>query len=291
MKKKILNLNSSVDERKDDAKLRPATLSEYIGQEKLKGQLKIYVDAARKRKDQLDHCLFYGPPGLGKTTLAYIIANELKVNIKTASGPTFEKPADIASVLSNLEEGDVLFIDEIHRINSAVEEVLYSEEVLSNRIAAMASDIDKDYNKSIPLVIGILNGVAPFMVSLINKITIPMNMDFIKVKSYSGVSSTGTVSIIGYIPDVKNRDVILCDDILDTGRTIFELKEKFLSLGAKSVKVAVLLNKIGTRVMDIEADYKGFDVPNKFVVGFGLDYNELYRNLPYIGVLKEEIYK
>jgi len=176
-------------------------------------------------------------------------------------------------------------------MNKDIEEVLYSEEVLSNRIAAMASDIDKDYNKSIPLVIGILNGVAPFMVSLINKITIPMNMDFIKVKSYSGVSSTGTVSIIGYIPDVKDRDVILCDDILDTGRTIFELKEKFLSLGAKSVKIAVLLNKIGTRVMDIEADYKGFDVPNKFVVGFGLDYNELYRNLPYIGVLKEEIYK
>lgn len=126
MKKKILNLNSTAEERKDDAKLRPANLSEYVGQEKLKSQLRIYIDAAKKRKGQLDHCLFYGPPGLGKTTLAYIIANELNVNIKTASGPTFEKPADIASVLSNLEEGDVLFIDEIHRINSAVEELLYS---------------------------------------------------------------------------------------------------------------------------------------------------------------------
>ena len=126
MKKKILNVNSTADDRKDDVKLRPKFLSEYVGQEKLKNQLQIYIDAAKKRNDQLDHCLFYGPPGLGKTTLAYIIANEMNVNIKTTSGPTFEKPADIASILSNLEEGDVLFIDEIHRINSAVEEVLYS---------------------------------------------------------------------------------------------------------------------------------------------------------------------
>ena len=126
MKKKILNVNSSNDDKKDDAMLRPHNLDEYIGQEKLKEQLRIYISAAKRRKDTLDHCLFYGPPGLGKTTLAYIIANEMNVNIKTASGPTFEKPADIASILSNLEEGDVLFIDEIHRINSAVEEVLYS---------------------------------------------------------------------------------------------------------------------------------------------------------------------
>lgn len=126
MKKKILNLNISDEEKKDDIKLRPLTLSEYIGQEKLKNNLSVYIEATKKRKGTLDHCLFYGPPGLGKTTLAYIIANELKTNIKTASGPTFEKPGDIASVLSNLTENDVLFIDEIHRMDSSVEEVLYS---------------------------------------------------------------------------------------------------------------------------------------------------------------------
>lgn len=126
MKKKILNLTPTISEIKEDAKLRPSNLNEYIGQEKLKNTLSIYIEACKKRKDQLDHALFYGPPGLGKTTLAFIIANELKVNIKTASGPSFEKPADIASILSNLEEGDVLFIDEIHRINNSVEEILYS---------------------------------------------------------------------------------------------------------------------------------------------------------------------
>ena len=176
-------------------------------------------------------------------------------------------------------------------MNKDIEEILYSEDQLHLTTGNMAKLIDNDYKDTLPLLVGILNGVVPFMVSLVNQITIPMNMDFIKVKSYSGVHSTGNVQIIGYVPDVKGRDVIICDDILDTGRTLIELKNQFLSLGAKSVKVAVLLNKVGTRVVDMEAEYKGYDVPNKFVVGFGLDYNELYRNLPYIGVLKEEIYK
>ena len=124
--KKIINdLNPTIEEKKDDLSLRPKLLNEYIGQDKLKEKLSIYIKASKIRKEQLDHTLFYGPPGLGKTTLANIIANELEVKIKTTSGPAIEKPADLAQILSNLEEGDVLFIDEIHRLSRQVEEILY----------------------------------------------------------------------------------------------------------------------------------------------------------------------
>ena len=108
-----------------EGNLRPQTLDEYIGQEKTKNTLKIYIEAAKQRHDSLDHVLFYGPPGLGKTTLAGIIANEMDVNIKITSGPAIEKPGEMAAILNNLQEGDVLFVDEIHRLNRQVEEVLY----------------------------------------------------------------------------------------------------------------------------------------------------------------------
>lgn len=111
---------------KIEGSLRPHYLDDYIGQERAKENLSIYIEAAKKRNDALDHVLFYGPPGLGKTTLAYIIANEMGVNIRTTSGPAIEKPGDIASILNGLNEGDVLFIDEIHRLNRQVEEYLYS---------------------------------------------------------------------------------------------------------------------------------------------------------------------
>ena len=108
-----------------EVSLRPQCLDEYIGQTKVKENLKVFISAARGRSEALDHVLFYGPPGLGKTTLAHIIANEMGVNIKSTSGPVIEKPGDLAAVLTNLEPGDVLFIDEIHRLSPVVEEILY----------------------------------------------------------------------------------------------------------------------------------------------------------------------
>ena len=124
-KKRIITTAVTEEDKKDEVSLRPLTLSDYIGQEKIKKNLSVYIEAARQRNESLDHLLFYGPPGLGKTTIAGIIANEMGVNIKVTSGPAIEKPGELAAILSGLSEGDVLFIDEIHRLNRQVEEILY----------------------------------------------------------------------------------------------------------------------------------------------------------------------
>jgi len=126
VERRTINTDISGEDIKIEKSLRPVYLSEYIGQERLKGNLQISIDAAKRRGESLDHILFYGPPGLGKTTLAGIIANEMNVKMKSTSGPAIEKPGEIAAILNGLSEGDVLFIDEIHRLNRQVEEVLYS---------------------------------------------------------------------------------------------------------------------------------------------------------------------
>jgi len=122
---RTIETNLTEEDIKIEGSLRPQILEDYIGQDKVKDNLKVYIEAAKGRNDSLDHVLFYGPPGLGKTTLACIIANEMGVHIKTTSGPAIEKPGEMAAILNNLTEGDVLFIDEIHRLNRQVEEVLY----------------------------------------------------------------------------------------------------------------------------------------------------------------------
>ena len=125
MERRLIQTEESREDLVYEPKIRPNMLSDYIGQEKLKEMLSIYIEAAKKRKQSLDHCLFYGPPGLGKTTISNIIANELGVNCKITSGPAIEKPGEMAAILNSLSEGDVLFVDEIHRLNRQVEEVLY----------------------------------------------------------------------------------------------------------------------------------------------------------------------
>lgn len=125
MAKRMIETTLQEEDVKIEGSLRPQFLCDYIGQDKVKDTLKIYIDAAKSRGDSLDHVLFYGPPGLGKTTLANIIANEMGVHCKVTSGPAIEKPGEMAAILNNLQEGDILFVDEIHRLNRQVEEVLY----------------------------------------------------------------------------------------------------------------------------------------------------------------------
>ena len=175
-------------------------------------------------------------------------------------------------------------INDIKKISVSVEQI--------NEICKrLGAQISKDYEGKTPVFIGLLKGCNPFMVDLLKEVTTHCMIDYLDVSSYNGTSSTGVVLIHqDFRTDVTGKDVIIIDDILDSGRTLQEVKKLIFKRGAKSIKLCVLLDKPEGRVVDIEADYVGGLVPNEFVVGYGLDYNEKYRNLPFIGVLKEEIY-
>lgn len=176
-------------------------------------------------------------------------------------------------------------------MNNDIKKTIISEEEIKVICERLGAQISKDFEGKDPLFVGLLRGCNPFMADLLRFVTIPCTLDYMKASSYEGTTSTGKLTVLNYIPHVNNRHVIIIDDILDSGRTISTIKSLLEEKGALSVSVCVLLDKPEGRVIDIEADYFGALVPNEFVVGYGLDYNDYYRNLPYIGVLKEEIYQ
>ena len=173
-----------------------------------------------------------------------------------------------------------------------VEKVLISEEEIVKRCKELGAQISKDYAGKNPMIIGLLKGSVPFMAELIKNIDIDCTIDFMAVSSYSGLESMGDVKIVKDLDtSIKDVNVLVVEDIVDTGKTLEKVKQLLYSKGANAVKVVSLLDKPDRRIVQIEAEYVGFVIPNEFVVGFGLDFNQKYRNLPYVGVLKEECYK
>ena len=175
-----------------------------------------------------------------------------------------------------------------------VKEVLVSEDQIVERCKALAQTITEHYRdyEHMPLVVAILKGSIPFMSELIKHIELDIEIDFMDVSSYEGTESIGDVRIIKDLnQSIKGIPILLIEDIVDTCRTIQEVKRLLMNKGASEVKVITLLDKPSRRVIDIDADFVGFEIPNEFVIGFGLDFNEKYRNLPYVGILKDEFYK
>lgn len=177
-------------------------------------------------------------------------------------------------------------------VNKNIEKILINEEQIVNRCIELGEQISKDYEGKLPILIALLKGSVPFMSELMKHISIDMEIDFMDVSSYVGTKSTGEVKINKDLDrSIKGCDVLIVEDIVDTGRTLKTVIELLYTKGASSVKVVSLLDKKYRRVVDVKADYVGFDIPDEFVIGYGLDYNQKYRNLPYVGVLKKECYE
>ena len=175
-------------------------------------------------------------------------------------------------------------------MHNDVKKILVSSEEITKREQELADEISKYYKEknSVPVIVGLLKGSVPFMMGLVMKLDIDCEIDFMDVSSYSGTNSIEVRVIKDIEGSVTDRDVLIVEDIVDTGKTLEKVTEMFRNKGAKEIKIVTLLDKPARREKAIEADYIGFVVPDEFVICYGLDYNQTYRNLPYIGVIKEE---
>lgn len=178
------------------------------------------------------------------------------------------------------------------RWRGEVEQVLITEAQLARRVRQVAAEITRDFAGHETVVVSLLNGTVLFLADLIRHLSFPLRLDFIGVSSYGAGTESGDLVFTKELRlDVRGRDVLLVDDILDTGKTLKRVLGKLRQLSPRQIKICVLLDKPERRVEDVKADYVGFEIPNLFVVGYGLDYAERYRNLPFVGVLQPEIYR
>ena len=181
----------------------------------------------------------------------------------------------------------------MYDMNRDIDHILVSEQQLRDKVAELGAAISRDYAGRDLLLVSILKGAVVFMADLMRAVTIPCGIDFMVVSSYGGANTTttGLVKIIKDLDqDLTGKDVLIVEDILDTGVTLSHLVPMLQMRNPNSVKICAILSKPSRRQADIEPDYKGFDIPDEFVVGYGLDYDEKYRNLPYVGVLKPQVY-
>ena len=176
-------------------------------------------------------------------------------------------------------------------LREEVESVLIGEKEIAARVRELAADIERNFTDRDLLVVALLTGTVPFLADLIRHITLPLRLDFMGVSSYGNNTAPGELVFTKELRlEAQNRDVLLVDDILDTGKTLRTVIDKLNALEPRSLKTCVLLEKKSRRAENVTADYVGFEVPDAFVVGYGLDYAERYRNLPFIGILKPEVY-
>lgn len=173
-----------------------------------------------------------------------------------------------------------------------VERILITDDVIAQRIGQMSRKIERDFAGREMVVVSLLNGTVMFLADLIRNLSLPLRLDFIGVSSYGAGTESGDLVFTKELRlDVRGRDVLLVDDILDTGKTLYRVLAKLRPLRPRRIKTCVLLNKAARRVEKVEADYVGFEIPDFFVVGYGLDFAERYRNLPFVGVLHPHVYK